>query len=125
VLAGFDQLLGFVRDCSIDEHNVLLFRRWVEEVASHEPWQPWAEVSGFFHATSSRVEPPRAKTLAVDLISSRTSAQVGIFFQLSEFGFGNQFVRAASDLLNRIDLIRLRRYIEIRARCKDNQPRRK
>jgi hypothetical protein len=35
VLAGFDQLLGLAQSCGVDEHNDLLFRRGVEEVASH------------------------------------------------------------------------------------------
>jgi hypothetical protein len=35
VLAGFDELLGFAQSLSVDEHNLLLFRCWVEEVAIH------------------------------------------------------------------------------------------
>jgi hypothetical protein len=35
VLAGFDQPLGFVQGCSVDEDDVLLFGSWVEEVARH------------------------------------------------------------------------------------------
>ncbi len=33
VLAGFDQPLGFADSCGVDEHYVLLFQRWIEEVA--------------------------------------------------------------------------------------------
>jgi Phage integrase family len=35
VLAGFNQPLGFAKSRGVDEHNMLLFRRRVEEVAIH------------------------------------------------------------------------------------------
>jgi hypothetical protein len=35
VLTGVDEPLGFVQGCSVDEHYVLLFGRWIEEVARH------------------------------------------------------------------------------------------